>query len=86
MKNIEVVMATITVKNIPDQEYNMLKKLAAAHHRSINREIIYLINKATGSNRIDPTEYMLIARKLREKTRNHVIFDTEISNARNEGR
>ncbi len=28
-------MANITVKNIPDETYNILKKLAAEHHRSI---------------------------------------------------
>jgi len=79
-------MATITVKNIPDQTYNILKKLASEHHRSINSEIIYLIDRATRSTRIDPEEHMLIARKLREKTRNHVISDAQISNLRNEGR
>jgi len=79
-------MATITVKNIPDKIYNILKKLAAQHHRSINSEIIYLIERATGGTRIDPEEHMLIARKLREKTKNHAISGAQISNLRNEGR
>lgn len=79
-------MATITVKNIPDRKYAILKKLAAAHYRSINSEIIHLIDKATGSTRIEPAEHMLTARKLREKTRNRVIHDIEISTAKREGR
>ncbi len=79
-------MATITVKNIPDETYNILKKLAVEHHRSINSEIIYLIDRATGSTRIEPKERMLIARKLREKTISHVISNEQISNMKNAGR
>ena len=34
-------MPSITVKNIPEKTYSILKKLAEEHHRSINSEIIY---------------------------------------------
>ncbi len=40
-------MATITINNIPDPTYNTLKQLAVENHRSINSEIICLIEKAT---------------------------------------
>ena len=78
-------MATITVKNIPDQTYSVLKQLAASHHRSINSEIIYLIEKFTGSSKVSPQKHLFMARSLRKKTKT-MISAQEISNAINEGR
>lgn len=34
-------MPSITIKNIPDQLYNALKKSAALHHRSMNGEVLH---------------------------------------------
>lgn len=31
-------MASLTIKNIPDEVYDMLKRSATANHRSINGE------------------------------------------------
>ena len=45
-------MATITVKDIPDDLYEELKRCAAAHHRSINREVIHCIEQSV--HRHDP--------------------------------
>lgn len=78
-------MATITVKNIPDQTYSVLKQLAASHHRSINSELIYMIEKFTGSSKVSPQEHLLMARKFRKKTKT-MILAKEISNAISEGR
>ncbi len=78
-------MATITVKNIPDRTYDTLKQLAASHRRSINSEIIYLIEKFTGSSKYSPEEHLCMARKMRDKTK-RVISADEISDAINEGR
>jgi plasmid stability protein len=39
-------VATITVKDIPDDLYEALKRCAAAHHRSINREVIHCIEQS----------------------------------------
>ena len=38
-------MPSITVKNIPDHTYKLLKLAAAKHYRSINSEMICLIEK-----------------------------------------
>ena len=38
-------MATITVKNIPNDLYKKLKETASSHRRSINNEVIYYIDK-----------------------------------------
>lgn len=41
-------MATLTVKNIPDDLYEQLKKRARLNHRSINSEIIFSLKKVLG--------------------------------------
>lgn len=79
-------MATITLKNIPDPTYEILKKLAAEHHRSINSEIIYLIEKATKSTRIDPDQHLAAARNLRKKTKGYIVDDITLSDFKNVGR
>ncbi|MDQ3254247.1 MAG: Arc family DNA-binding protein, partial [Acidobacteriota bacterium] len=33
-------MATLTIKNLPDDLYQQLKRTAAQHRRSINSEVI----------------------------------------------
>jgi plasmid stability protein len=79
-------MATITLKNIPDPTYQTLKRLAAEHHRSVNSEVIHLIEKATQSTKIDPDEHLTTARKLRERTRSYGMDDATLSRLKNEGR
>lgn len=39
-------MAAITIKNIPDDLYEMLKNRAKLNHRSINNEVIYTLKSA----------------------------------------
>ncbi len=79
-------MATITLKNIPDPTYNMVKQLAAENHRSINSEIINLIEKATKSTKIDPNQHLVLSRKLREKSKSIIISDAALTDMKNEGR
>jgi len=79
-------MATITLKNIPDPTYKNLKQLAGEHRRSINSEVIYLIEKATKCTKIDPNQHLVAARKFREKTKHHIINDTLLAEMKNEGR
>ncbi len=79
-------MTTITLKNIPDLTYKILKQLAVEHHRSINSEIIYLIEKATKSTRLDPNQHLLMARTLRQKTKEYIIDNVTLSELKDEGR
>ncbi|RPJ17067.1 MAG: Arc family DNA-binding protein [Desulfobacteraceae bacterium] len=79
-------MATITLKNIPDPAYNTLKQLAAENHRSINSEIINLIEKATKSSKIDPNQHLILARNFREKSKHYFIDDVKLTGMKNEGR
>jgi antitoxin FitA len=78
-------MPTITVKNIPEDVYERLKEQAKRNRRSINSEIIMLIERAVMSYRIDPEEILESARVIRESL-NFVATEEEINRAKNEGR
>jgi len=79
-------VATITLKNIPEQTYQAIKQLAAEHQRSINGEIIHLLQKATRSVRISPEEHLLAARDLRGKTASQPATNAFLDQLKNAGR
>jgi antitoxin FitA len=79
-------MASITVKDIPDELYEQLRESASAHHRSLNREIITCIERTVGSQRIDPEEFLARARRLREEIGGPPITDAEFTAAKVAGR
>ncbi|MBW2340165.1 MAG: Arc family DNA-binding protein [Deltaproteobacteria bacterium] len=79
-------MATVTVKNIPDELYKRLKTVAEINRRSINSEIIVCIENAVTSRRINPDEVLENARRLRQLAVGHRISDEEFNQAKAEGR
>lgn len=79
-------MATVTVKNIPNELYERLKGVAKINRRSINSEIIVCIENAVTSRRINPDEVLENARRLRRLTASHRISDKEFNQAKAEGR
>ena len=79
-------MATITVKNIPDDTYERLKGVAEANRRSVNSEIILCIENAMKSRRIDPEEMLDAARRLRRLTAAYPIDDKAFNQAKAAGR
>jgi len=66
-------MATVTVKNIPDELYDRLKSVAEINRRSINSEIIMCIEKTVTSRRINHDEVIENARQLRQLTAEYAI-------------
>jgi plasmid stability protein len=79
-------MPTITVKNIPADIYEKLKKSAETSRRSINSEIIACIERSVRSQPINPDLLLANARKLRSKTSSHSITDEEFNQAKTAGR
>ena len=59
-------MATITIKNIPDNLYAQLKNVAEANRRSINSEVIICIERRLSTYKPTTDEILQKARKLRE--------------------
>jgi plasmid stability protein len=79
-------MATLTIKNIPDDLYEKLKFSAEANRRSINSEVIVLIERAFRSHKPSPEEIQERARRLREMTAHCYLTEEELNRAKNEGR
>ena len=79
-------MATVTIKNIPDELYERLKLVAEINRRSINSEIIMCIENAVISRRINLEEVLENARQLRRLTAGYPISDEEFNLAKAEGR
>ena len=79
-------MATVTVKNIPDELYERLKSVAEINRRSINSEIIMCIENAVISRRVDVDEALENARQLRQLTAGNPITHEDFNRAKSEGR
>jgi len=79
-------MATVTVKNIPDELYDRLKSVAEINRRSINSEIIMCIENTVISRRLNLDEVLENARQLRKLTARHLISDEKFNKAKTEGR
>ncbi len=78
-------MATLTVKNVPNDLYEKLKVVATANRRSINSEVITIIERAIEHQAENPYEVQARVRQLREKL-NIYVTEEEINAAKNEGR
>ncbi len=79
-------MPSITVKNIPESAYETLKQIAAAHHRSINSEIVNLIEKSTTCKPLNSRQHIAFVRQFREKTKKVLLTEEMINQAKKEGR
>jgi len=61
-------MADLTIRGLPDELHQQLKQLADAHHRSVNRETIALIERAMAGSlsekpRLSAAEIILKAQR-----------------------
>lgn len=79
-------MASLTVKNIPDDLYEHLKHAASTHHRSINSELIVCLEKVLLPTRLSAEERLNSARMLRESVNSTLIDTAEINEAKRVGR
>ena len=80
------MMPSITVKNIPESTYEALKEIAVCHHRSVNSEIIDIIEKATMSRLFNPEQHLALARRTRKKTTKFLLTEQFVNMAKDEGR
>ena len=79
-------MTTYTVKNIPPNIYEKLKRSAELNRRSINSEIIFCIENTVQSQAVDSELVLRRARKLRSLTQDYPITDDELKMAKEDGR
>ena len=65
-------MATITLKNLPDDLRIRLKERAAQNRRSLNSEVIACLEQIVGPERRDPDQVLKQARAIRKKVGGHL--------------
>ena len=69
-------MANLSLKNVPDDLYEHLRASADANHRSINGELIHLLERSLKPQRLSASDTLESARKLRASLTGRV-FDPE---------
>jgi plasmid stability protein len=79
-------MPALTIKNIPDDLYARLKESAQVHRRSLNSEILYCVERTLVPHKVDVSEHIFYARKIREITAEYPLTDELLSAAKNDGR
>ena len=80
-------MRAITVKNIPDNLYQRLKQSATENRRSLNSEILVCIERTVQNRKHEDVQDILArARKMRQKTRGHVLTDRKFDEMKTAGR
>lgn len=78
-------MTTITIKNIPDELHEALKKKANLQRRSLNNEIIACLEASLRSLPVDLESFLYKTRLLREKISGR-LTNKELKMLKNEGR
>lgn len=79
-------MASITIKNIPEELYEKLRVTAALHRRSINSEMINCLESVLMPKRLTISERLQRAKWIRSKINIDTIDPHEISKAISDGR
>ncbi len=79
-------MVTLTIKNVPPEIYERIKIQAKNNHRSINGEVISIIEQALSIPPLDVKETLERTKKIRELTAHYVVTADEIEKFINEGR
>jgi plasmid stability protein len=78
---------TLTIKNVPPEIYERIKIQAKNNHRSINGEVISILEHAVQKR--TPADVQAIlerTRKIRELTAHYVVSDEELTRWKKEGR
>lgn len=78
-------MATLTLKNIPDDLYDQLRRSAAEARRSLNSEVLHRLETSLRPHRLDPEELLARARAVR-RTPSRPVTQEELRRARSTGR
>jgi plasmid stability protein len=79
-------MPTLTIKNVPDELYLELRKMAAEERRSLNGEVIHLLEHAVRGRRPDPGAVRQRAASLRARTKGVWVTQADLDSFKAEGR
>ena len=79
-------MATLTLKNIPDDLYERLRERAALHRRSINGEMIHCLASALQPRKLTPEDRLQRIRALRPAIDPQAVTHEDLVAAIDDGR
>ncbi|WP_146909237.1 FitA-like ribbon-helix-helix domain-containing protein [Arenimonas daejeonensis] len=77
---------TLTLKNIPDEVYERLKRSAEMNRRSLNSEAIVCLETVLVPSRVPPGERLARARKLRADLSKEKFLAQDINTLKRQGR
>lgn len=77
---------TLTLKNIPDEVYDRLKRSAQTHRRSMNREAIVCLEAALLPGKVSLAERLARARALRRELPHGAFRVRDLDALKREGR
>jgi plasmid stability protein len=78
-------MSSLTIKNIPDNILNKLRRRAKLNRRSLNSEIIKNLEATVNSTKVNTELLIEKANKMRAKL-NFIIDEKSFTKFKNEGR
>ncbi len=79
-------MATITLKNVPDELLQKIRSSAAANRRSMNSEILLCLESSYPTKTLAPEEIIERARRVRDQVKGPAATTQEIESAIAQGR
>jgi plasmid stability protein len=79
-------MATVTLKNVPEDVHLALKQRAKRNKRSLNQEAIFCLDLALGRDVRDPQAILAGIRNLRSRISVKQVSQDWIDNAKRQGR
>jgi len=78
-------MSTITIKDLPPAIHRTLKTRAKSHGRSLNKEVLAMLEASLHSTRLDAGSLLSRARAVRE-TMDIYLTEQDLATLKNEGR
>ncbi|NNK64951.1 MAG: Arc family DNA-binding protein [Gemmatimonadetes bacterium] len=79
-------MTNLTIKSLPDDLHDGLKKAAARNRRSLNAEVIQRLEASLGAVPLDVEQLLERAQAVRERAPLPYLTDAALRVARDEGR
>jgi plasmid stability protein len=79
-------MPSLTIKGIPPHLLDQLRSRAQHHRRSLNSEVLHLLERSVGGAPVDPEAALARIRRLQQRTHLPPLDDDILENAINEGR
>jgi plasmid stability protein len=83
---VDAVMPTITVRNVPEAVHRHLKRRAEEHRRSLNQEVLWVLEEAVAeSSESDRQAVRRACREEQERTPSWAIATPEMKRMMREG-